>query len=36
MRRFFGRILSDRRVVGGFFLVLELIAVLWSVDWMSG
>ena len=36
MRRFFGRILSDRRIVGGFFLVLELIAVLWSVDWMSG
>lgn len=25
MRRFFGRILSDRRVVGGFFLILELI-----------
>ena len=35
MRRFFGRILGDRRVAGGLFLILELIAVMWGVGWMS-
>ena len=36
MRRILGRILADRRVVGGLLLVAQLVIVMYSVGWMSG
>ena len=33
---FLGRILADRRVVGGLLLVAQLVIVMYSVGWMSG
>ena len=36
MRRTWGRIISDRRVVGGFLLILQLVIVMYGVGWMSG
>ena len=35
MRRLFGRLLADRRVVGGFFLVVQLVAVMYGLGWIS-
>ena len=35
MRRLLGRLLADRRVVGGFFLVVQLVAVMYGLDWIS-
>lgn len=35
MRRFLGRVLADRRVVGGLLLVLQLIAVMYGVIWLG-
>lgn len=36
MRRVIGRLLGDRRVVGGFLLVLQLVVVMYCLGWMSG
>ena len=36
MRRIIGRLLGDRRVVGGFLLVLQLVIVMYFLGWMSG
>ena len=36
MRRVIGRLLGDRRVVGGFLLVLQLVVVMFCLGWMSG
>ena len=35
MRRLLGRLLADRRVVGGFFLVVQLVAVMYGLGWIS-
>nr|WP_297174273.1 cardiolipin synthase [uncultured Agathobaculum sp.] len=35
MRRLLGRLLADRRVVVGFFLILQLVAVLYGLRWIS-
>ena len=35
MRRLFGRLLADRRVVGGFFLIVQLVAVMYGLGWIS-
>lgn len=36
MRRLVGRLLGDRRVVGGFLLALQLLIVMYGLDWLSG
>ena len=35
MRRFLGRLLADRRVVVGFFLVIQMVAVIYGLGWIS-
>ncbi len=35
MRKILGRVLADRRIVGGFLLVVQLFIVMWGVGWMS-
>ena len=35
MRRILGRLLGDRRVVGGFLLAVQLVIVMYGLDWIS-
>ncbi|WP_281692869.1 cardiolipin synthase [Agathobaculum desmolans] len=35
MRRLLGRLLGDRRVVGGLLLILQLVIVLYGLEWLS-
>ena len=35
MRRILGRLIADRRVVGGCLLALQLVIVMYGLDWIS-